>query len=570
MKRNAICALLTAAILAGCGSGVEPGASAVQLPKASAPQPGKHGIGRAVIKIRVPACHKRDRCRSRGHFISPATQSVAIAVDTYPAVTYNLTPTSAGCSVYGPQSYLECKVSIEAPVGPHVFSIVTYDGLNGTGQALSSAIGIPYTVVSGSNQGLGVVLGGLAASVAVIPPQTPQVTGSQSSGFTIYGNATQRFTVLPVDVDGNYIIGPGAPTAKIQIPKTFPLSVGASPPNAPNVVPLRSTYQSGSPISTASLKTFVTVTPYKNSGGTLVFSPVSFLLYQPWVYVSNQGSSTVGVTDERGNPKTLPGSPFSHVPDPSGITYDPHNQWPYIPSFDDNVVCVYDVLGNLITVPGNWQTLYAPYDLTYVNTPTNGDVIYVVNNNWYPYRSGNAPPRNKRPRTQTAGMAAGVTGYDENGNAITTLGAFNGLYSPVSIAYDSHNGYLYVPDNEYSYVFVYDLLGNKVNTLYSVGTTSYGGITFDSHNNLLYVVDATNHGVIAFTETGVAQTLPAGAFGGLTQPWAIRYDPYNGLIYVGDQSNNTIYAYDEKGQLQNPTAGFTSGGTTPWGIAVVP
>lgn len=565
----ALVALVATAVLAACAGGMNSAVPGIPASLQNAARPDRHRTGRATFKIHIPPCRRaHDRCRRRAHFISPATQSLTIAIDGGTAVPYGLTPTSPGCNVYGPVSYLECRISVTITTGPHTFSLVTYDGLNGTGNALSSALNVPFTVVGGSNEGLGVTLGGIARSLAVIPPNTPQVTGSQFDGFTIYGNNTLPFTVLPVDADGNYILGPGAPSVSVNISSNFHLTAGTPPPNAPNVVPLTSTYQPVNPTLAEVVTALAFASPSPGSGAGNASTQVRFALFQPWVYTVYWTSNSVYVTNEAGSARTLSSSsPFSRVPAPSGIAYDPHNFWPYIPS-TDGPVCVYDVEGDTVYVSGNWGGTQTPYDIAYVPTSAYGDALYVVNNNAGSYNGGAGPrPRGMRPHVGYYG----VTGYTENGNPITSLLSFPGLYSPVSIAYDSHNGDLYVTDDEYGWVSQYDQTGNLISTLQSVTTGGFGGIAFDSHNNTLYVVDAQNSKVIAFTESGQLVKLAAGAFSNLNSPYGITYDPYNGFLYIGNQGNNKVTVYNENGAQQKPLAGFgSSSGVKPWGIAVVP
>jgi hypothetical protein len=574
MIRNVLAALMALSILSACGGA---GSTIPGAPLAPSQTPvdgaGRSRHGQATFRIRIPPCKERAHCRRHAHWISPATQSIVIAIDAYAPIVQNLTPTSANCSVGGPISYLVCQFSVTVTTGPHTFSATTFDGLNGNGNALSADLNVPVTIVGGSNQGVGLTLGGIAQSLVVLaPPNSPHVTGSQFDGFSVYGNLPVPFSVIPVDADGNYIVGPGAPVASLLLPPNAPITI-ASSPSAPSTLSLTSTYQPTNPTIAKVVRAMFVAAPVANSGGSTVQTPVTLALYQPWVYVTNQNSSTVGITDESGNGRIVPAGAFASVPDPSGIAYDPHDYWPYIPSIDDDTVCVYNVLGALVyDAYGGWNGLNSPTDIVYAPTPY-GDRLYIVNESFDDvvrshgrHRAASLRPH---PEYQT-----GVTAYSEFGTYQELASdAFGGLEGPISIAYDSNNANLYVTDDGVGGILQFDTQGDLLNTLTAPTSTDWGGITFDSHNKLFYVVDNQHGKIVAFNESGVVQTLPAGAFPNTSSPYAIRYDPYNGLIYVGNNQYPTagrVTIYNERGAQQKPIAGFTSGGTSPWGIAIVP
>ena len=563
MKRTIL--LLLAAALASCAGASPPqGASnafvpAAKLRGASAGlAPEKRATGGAKFTIRIPLRKKPVGGRIVPLYISPSTQSIAISVDGGTPVTTNLTPSSPNCSLGGPISYLICSIVFTADVGPHVFSLITYNGTGGHGSALSANTNVPFTVVSGSNTPLGVTLGGIATSVSVAAAPVPQVRGSQFAGYSLYGNTPVTFTVAPVDAGGNLILGIGAPAVTLK--NTSPaLAIGTPKPSAPNNWTLKSNFQSVNPTVPQVVAVSVKSTPIPNSNGNIITGAVRYSLFQPWVYVANQATNKVGTTDEQGNAKTPSGSsPWAHVPDSSGIAYDPHNFWPYIPSIDDDLACVYDLEGNLIYVPGGWAGMHAPYDMAYGSTKF-GDRLFAANNTFADY----------------GGRA--VTVYDEAGTLQTVSGTFSGMLSAVSLAWDSHNGNLYVTDGSLNTVFEFDTEGNPVHGFSGSGLpdTGYGGIAFDSHTNTFYLVDHSNGKVVVFSENGSVITLPSGAFPNLSSPWGIAYDPYNGFLYIGNQGDNMVRVYDENGKQQAPLAGFPSeqvypGQGNPWGIAVVP
>ncbi|HTA39814.1 MAG TPA: hypothetical protein VK760_12095, partial [Candidatus Acidoferrales bacterium] len=87
---------------------------------------------KATIRITIPKS-KRHRVLKRGRYISPATQSITIAVtpSSGPVVNYNadLTPaTNQNCTV-GIVSPLICTVTLSLSPGSYTATFATYDGL---------------------------------------------------------------------------------------------------------------------------------------------------------------------------------------------------------------------------------------------------------------------------------------------------------------------------------------------------------------------------------------------------------------------------------------------------------
>jgi DNA-binding beta-propeller fold protein YncE len=559
MKRYAIFgAIAVAAVLIACSGGngsppVLPGAQTAQS-EFLASSARRHK-GKASITIRIPREKKKHRHGRDPQYISPATKSLSISVDGQPAVVTNLTASSPNCTIVGPISYLQCTVSFTVLAGHHTFSLITFDAVGGGGAKLSANTNVPFTVVSGSNTPLAVTLGGIATSIAVLPPNVPQIAGSLHTGFKYYGHLTAPFTILPVDADGYYIMGPGAPAVKVVASPSALLGVATPAPSSPNAWPLTSAYVATNPLTPASVKLNVTTVPVANSGATAVKTSVKFALYQPWVYVANSNSSppqAIQVFDETGSPIALSGSPFADVPDPTGITFDPHNQWLYVPEGDGDEVCVYTVIGGEVTsVQEQWDESANPNDILYV--PSN-DNILTANNG-------------------SDGLSAGIGASDESGNPAPYLGATPypspGVGVPNGLAYDSNNGNVYETDGFNGTIHAYQPATGSPVTLPTPSVGGAIGIAFDTNNQQLYVVDSGGEGpstVLAFNE-GLIQQSTQGAWSGLASPIGMTYDPYNGYLYVADNELNTVFIYDENG---NSIGNFSTGGNGAHSIAIVP
>jgi hypothetical protein len=547
-----IFALSAVAACSGGGS-VPPTAGASSAGSASAPDRAKRRKGHARIRIRIP--HKKKHGR-HGRYISPATKSISIVVAGTTTVVANLTPSSPNCSLVG--TFTQCTVNVTSQVGAVDFSFTTYDDVGATGNKLS-ANDVTLNVVSGATTPLNVTLGGIASSISFVPTVTvPQITGSQAAGYNLYGKIGRSFTVVPLDADGNTIIGAGAPTVTVTAPSGQHITLFTPAPATPNEWLVGSSYTAANPLTPANATVTAVATPVPGSGGATVSAPVSIAQYEPWIYVTDEEEGSLYVFDEEGNQITLGSNAWLGIPSPEGISFDPHNDQLYMAGVGDNVVYQTDVVGNLVAAaPGAWSPMSSPGTARYV--PTNNE-IYVPNQSSLP---GTPSPN-----------PAGVTAYDETGAAQTVSGSMSSRYG-TDLAFNSANGLLYLAGGGLSVpaVLAYDLNGNPQTV-----SGNYGGLVqadslgYDAHNGFLYVGSKPASSITVYDAQGNAQST-TGTFPGLTQPSGIVYDPYSGLIYVADSGTgnggSNVFAFDEQGNAQ-PITFFNVGFEEAWGITVVP
>jgi hypothetical protein len=542
-----IFALSAVAACSGGGSVPSTSAGAFGSGAASAPDRLKRRKGHARIRIRIP--HKKKHGR-HGRYISPSTKSISIVVAGTTTVVANLTPSSPNCALVG--TFTQCTVNVTSPLGAVDFSFTTYDAVGGTGNKLS-ANDVTLNVVSGATTPLNVTLGGIAASIKFTPTTTvPQVTGSQAAGYNLYGKLAQSFTLVPVDADGNTIIGPGAPAVMMSAPPSAQqLGVATPAPAMPNEWTLLSSYTAANPLTPLAATVTAVTTPVPGSGGSTVSAAVSIAQYEPWIYVTDYQDNSLYVFDEQGVPQPLPSGAWTGIPSPAGISFDPNNNQLYMAGTGDNIVYQTDVLGTLVTPsPGAWSNLYSPATALYV--PTNNH-IYVPNP--YPSAPGN-----------------GVFAYDENGASKTVSGSM-ASQAGTGLTFDSANSLLYLVNGTMSpAVLAYDVNGNP-QTLSGnfAGLSQANAIGYDSGNGFLYV--GSPGAISVYNEQGIAQST-TGTFPGLYTPLGIAYDPYNGLIYVADggygNGGSAVDVYDEQGNVQPIT--FLPGYPfiQAYGVAVVP
>jgi virginiamycin B lyase len=201
--------------------------------------------GKARIRIAIP----RRRHRHRGErYVSAATQSIAIGVTPSGGEvhTYNvgLTPSTNPNCTASLISPLICTVTLTLDPGTYKASFATYDGpLNGlgepTGNELSAKIAVPLAIAASNDNEVDVTLDGLPASVAILPATTSVLSGNMASGFGVSKcMAAQQVSVVGVDADNNYIVGPGAPVITLASNDTAHLAVTAPAPASPNTFTL--------------------------------------------------------------------------------------------------------------------------------------------------------------------------------------------------------------------------------------------------------------------------------------------------------------------------------------------
>lgn len=170
----------------------------------------------------------------------------------------NVTPTSNGC---GPTlGGTQCTLTLSLPPGSYDLTLKTYDQTNATGSVLSAAQSVPFVIAAGSPNTIAVTLSGVPASLRIIS-DSPSITGDPSTGFVLTFGASAPVTVLAVDADGNYILGPGAPAASLTSSDTMQFTVSAPSTSSPNRFTINNVAD-----STASATLNATVTPSMQSG----------------------------------------------------------------------------------------------------------------------------------------------------------------------------------------------------------------------------------------------------------------------------------------------------------------
>lgn len=495
------------------------------------------------FKFRIPRRHHR-----HSHYVSYSTQSVSI--DVYDAahtsllsrVVANVGPASNGCSVVS--SFYRCTVDVTTRPGADTFDVATFDHTGGTGQALSALTDFPFTVRSGKANVIPLTLGGLATSFSFVPSNTVQAAFSNSV-LSITGTKPQQITIVPLDADGNWIVGPGAPIPVIN--PTPPSTTLKTPsPAQPNVWTLTSTFTtSTSPLTPDQVSLSVRATPVPGSGGSTVLETIPLQLYQPWVYVID-ATNKVLAFDESGNGKTLSGSAFSGLNTAYSATFVPTTNWIYVSDAGANAMKVFDVLGNAAPIAGSpFPNLSSPWQSAF---DSDSDYLYVANN-------GNNT----------------ITAYDAQGNQQSLPGyAFvSGTVMPNGPSAIASDGNIYVANRGNNSAAGYTGLGYQLtDNSHFPNISGPAQMTFDPNNSFFYLANSGS-AITVYDVYGTQQSL-SGSFSNVNQPYGVTYDPYNGLLYVGNYGGPSVTVYDELGNQQTLGGSAFSGLSGPYGVLIVP
>ncbi len=194
MRIPRVAAVVTALmLLAGCGGGASSGGLGATIPKQSSGTAGS-------VRFAVTVPQKTTASGRSPAYVSPSTQSMTIAVmqgtTSVLSQTVGLTSNSTGCTSSAAST--TCTLDLTLNAGSYTASITTYDGTNGTGNALSTAQSVAFTVTANQSTLVPLTLSGIPTAIKVL-----------SAG-------TNAVDVLAQDADGNFIIGAGAPTFAVS------------------------------------------------------------------------------------------------------------------------------------------------------------------------------------------------------------------------------------------------------------------------------------------------------------------------------------------------------------------
>jgi sugar lactone lactonase YvrE len=227
------------AALSLCACGTQGPSTLPATPSGS--QPAQTVRIPATIIIKIPAPSSSSGRLRTPRYVSSATRSMRVTVVNHAdqsAVsdqTVDLTPTSQGCA--STLASTQCTLTLALAPGAYDAAISTFDGTGGSGTVLSRGQLVNFTIVPGTANQILLALSGIPHRVRVTS-FAPGVRGSQFAGFTQYGVGALPFAIAPLDGDGNFIVGPGAPTFAVALTSGAGYTITSPVPTAPNTFSL--------------------------------------------------------------------------------------------------------------------------------------------------------------------------------------------------------------------------------------------------------------------------------------------------------------------------------------------
>ncbi|MBV8148832.1 MAG: hypothetical protein JO092_07055 [Candidatus Eremiobacteraeota bacterium] len=297
-------------ILVACAGGQ----SAIPAPPESTTN--MHPVS-VTLRIHVPKRRlQRVRHAPRPNYVSPATQAMTLDISG-PTRVYQvvpLTPTSSGCSTNptGTTCQLTLVLAACRKKNCYLATVATYDAVScasactipPSANELSAAQDVPFTVHTGKENVVSLVLGGVPVSIEVTPLHPGYLQGD-AHRLQLWGPTPQKLSIVALDADGNAIVGAGAPALSVSTANKTLTSTGPTA-SAPNTVVLQATTTSSSSSSSSSGPPTVTpgsvnlslkVTPPADSGAPAKSLTVPVAIAHSAIYVA---FNTGGIIDEIG------------------------------------------------------------------------------------------------------------------------------------------------------------------------------------------------------------------------------------------------------------------------------
>lgn len=539
----------------------------------TATPPLSNPASEVTIHVTIP---KVTSATARGaRYVSPATTQMTIDIEQsgvpvsgYPQ-TIGLTPTSTGCT----STLADTLCQLSLPLAPGAYT-ATIGLLDTSGNALSTAQSVPFTVVAGSNNSIPIVLGGIPHAILVSTenPTTSQVQSGSEVAFL--GTSSLTLSVVATDADGNLILGPGAPTISASVSAVSSgsgINVSTPSSSASNTIVLSATGFGSAALS-------LVATP---SSGSALDEQISLLATA--LVKTLAGSTTSGFADGTGSAASF------NIP--SGISYNASNGDLYVADSSNCAIRQVTTAGVITTIAGagpsgcgfangtgNLATFHSPNAVTYDSG----------NGNLYVDDSSNCAIR----QVTTAGVVTTIAGANPASCGFSDgTGSAAKFNAPEGITYDPGDGDLYVADT-YNCAIRQVTTAGVVTTIAGANPASCGladgtgsaakfnvptDIVYDPGNGDLYVADYSNCAIRQVTTVGVVTTIaganPAscgfadgtGSAAKFNGPDGLAYDLGNGDIYVTDYSNCAIRQLTTTGVVTT-VAGSPSGCTFATGL----
>jgi hypothetical protein len=485
-------------LLAGCaGGGTPPVTTGVTegAPDASgAARSTENGRVRFVIRI-PPKRHRGAR------FISPATKSMSLTISRSGKKAFskrvNVTPSSSGC--YASLAGTVCTVAFGVKVDKgYIASLTAYDGLNGTGNALSTGQSLPFDVKEGKLNTVALTLNGIPLSILV------KQIGSNS------------ILVTALDADGNFIVGPGAPTfAASQTSGAAVVSISQPSSSSPNTIGIA---LATSPHAPPATETIGVTASYPAGTANACAEPGAVCSLATAATATYDVNGTFFVGDYGNGAVKGFSTPFSGAGQAPAITQTMPAPWAVALDPSANVFAVqYSATGAL-------YEFAPPYTGAPVTDAGIADDSYAIAFN----SAGNVFIGGS---SSVSEIAPPYTG------AATSISS--GVDSPYGLAFDSADN-LYVANKGNAKLGVY-ASGAYTTEKYTVSLAS-GAYSAKSVGSKLYVGETSGVEIFSLPITSSAATPIAAITNGVNEAWSVALDTA-GDLFVANDGAGTVTEY---------------------------
>ncbi len=420
--------LLCASMLGGCSGG---GSTVPQAPA------GTKANAKAAFTIHWPQHTAAAVTRRSPHYLSQSAQAVIVEVNPN-AATPGKVNFSGPLTIINNNGTPTTTVAIDAPVGSDEFIFTVWDAQQSATETtpagnLLGQSDVTQTIVAGKTNNVGAVIGGITSSIDIKPlANQPFLETDATIGYDLVGDTPETFTATPKDVDGNIIVGPGAPTLSFAPSTTSGAYLNVAPVSGqPNEFTVASIAAAPIPQESSLAPLGVVVTATADGAPQSLQSNLS-LSQRSAVYVSygtGSGGSMVLAYDDQGNNIPLPSTAFTGLFAPSGVAYDSKTHQVFVADTAANTVKAFDAYGNSIatfngpTVAGARGVAYDPQS---DNLYATGTTIVV------PFKADGSTP---------SGMAAGaftqVAGLQPDGIAAVGVNLYGQPDDEIAVANDA-------------------------------------------------------------------------------------------------------------------------------------
>jgi hypothetical protein len=538
--------------------------------------------GQVVMRVTIPK--KRHHHRKRD-FISPSTQSMTYSITGASSAsgTVNLTPTSTGCT--STLASTICQLTLILAPGSYNATITTYDGLNGTGNALSTAQSVSFTVVAGTSNAISLTLSGIPASLIVLPDSATSGT-NLSGAINLTGTAASKLLIEALDADGNVILGAGSPSFSVKAVGGFSVTLTqpASPSGNTFTITPPSAYKSGSAVLAVTASYSGQATDGCAQAGAVCIAYVSVVMQQLLAAISGNSVDLFTL----GNPApftTLSGlsSPRALAFDGSGNLYvantgtntiaiyaPPYNGTPQALSVTDPVALAFDGSGNLdvASYSGNTIARYAP-PITSASSAAATTSSGIIGPDALAINGSNLFVANSLANT----VLGFSTSFSNGDSATTNVGGGTGISAPNALAFDGNNR-LYVSNSVSGCNSVSSVTVKEYSSPYTGSATSFGTANVNCPVGVTVTLGGTKRVFIANSSAGSIDAVTVFTTGASYQstlaaanPTALAIDGGNDVL-VGSSNANAITLYGNSSgfalQLTMPNV------TSPTAMAVLP